>query len=348
VRGSHYGAFIYPVFTFIPAKEHNLPMPISEFNLIERYFARTGRTRDDVVLGIGDDAALVRVPDGMELALAIDTLVAGVHFPVDTDAASLGHKALAVNLSDLAAMGAEPVWATLALTLPEANEQWLDDFSRGLFALADRYNVQLIGGDTTHGPLTITVQAHGCVPAGQALRRAGARPGDLIYVTGTLGDAGLALLALQEEVKLPLKDKTFVLDRLNRPEPRIVIGQQLRGIAHAAIDVSDGLAADLSHILDASHVGATIQVERLPLSPVLQEYFHMIGGWIVPLASGDDYELCITVPPDKQAALELACAQHACPCTWIGSINARPGLHCLMDDGTEIGAPSGYQHFTAG
>ena len=149
-------------------------------------------------------------------------------------------------------------------------------------------------------------------------------------------------------MKLPLKDKTFVLDRLNRPEPRVAIGQALRGIAHAAIDVSDGLAADLGHILEASEVGATIQVERLPLSPVLREYFHRIGGWIVPLASGDDYELCITVPPDQQAALENACAQHDCLCTWIGSVNARTGLHCLMDDATEIGAPSGYQHFTTG
>ncbi len=322
-------------------------MPLTEFNLIERYFSRHGDSRDDVVLGIGDDAALVRVPEGMELVLAIDTLVAGVHFPVNTDATSIGHKALAVNLSDLAAMGAEPAWATLALTLPAADAQWLDDFSRGLFALADRHEVQLIGGDTTHGPLTITVQAHGFVPAGQALRRAGAQPGDLIYVTGTLGDAGLALLALQEEVKLPLKDRAFVVERLNRPEPRVALGQALRGIAHSTIDISDGLAADLTHILDASRIGATIQVERLPLSPVLQEYFHMIGGWIVPLASGDDYELCITVPPDQQAALESVCAQLDCRCTWIGSINKRLGLHCLMDDGAEIGAPSGYQHFTS-
>ena len=322
-------------------------MPVSEFNLIDRYFAQRGVTRSDVVLGLGDDAALLRVPAGMDLVVAIDTLVAGVHFPIDTDAASIGHKALAVNLSDLAAMGAEPAWATLALTLPETNEQWLDDFSHGLFALAERHNVQLIGGDTTRGPLTITVQAHGFVPAGQALRRAGARPGDLIYVTGTLVDAGLALLALQDEVQLPIREMTYVFDRLNRPEPRVAVGMALRGIASAAIDVSDGLAADLAHLLDASKVGATIQIERLPLSPVVQTYFHSIGGWTVPLASGDDYELIITVAPARQAELELACTAQGCPCAWIGSINSRPGLHCLMDDGTEIAAPSGYQHFTA-
>ncbi|MHB8473362.1 MAG: thiamine-phosphate kinase [Gammaproteobacteria bacterium] len=322
-------------------------MSVSEFNLIAHYFADRGVRRDDVAHGIGDDAALLRVPDGMDLVVAVDTLVAGVHFPVDTDAAAIGHKALAVNLSDLAAMGAEPAWATLALTVPDTNAQWLDDFSRGLFALAEQHGVQLVGGDTTRGPLTITVQAHGFVPRGQALRRAGAQPGDLVYVTGTLGDAGLALLALQEAVRLPIKDKNHVLQRLNYPEPRVAVGQALRSVASAAIDVSDGLAADLNHILAASRVGATIQIERLPLSDVVQAHFHTIGEWIVPLASGDDYELIITVPAARQADLEQACAAAACRCTWIGSINARPGLHCLMDDGSEIAAPSGYQHFTA-
>lgn len=322
-------------------------MSLSEFNLIAHYFADRGLRRDDVSLGIGDDAALLRVPDGMDLAVAIDTLVVGVHFPVETDAAAIGHKALAVNLSDLAAMGAEPAWATLALTLPDTDAQWLDDFTRGLFALAAQHRMQLVGGDTTRGPLTVTVQAHGFVPRGQALRRAGAQPGDLVFVTGTLGDAGLALLALQEEVQLPVKDKDHVLHRLHYPAPRLAVGQALRGVASAAIDVSDGLAADLNHILTASHVGATIQVERLPLSEVLQTHFHHVGGWIVPLASGDDYELIITVPPARQAELEQACAAAACRCTWIGSINARPGLHCLMDDGSEIAAPSGYQHFSA-
>lgn len=321
-------------------------MSLSEFELIAQYFSQLGMLRDDVVLGVGDDAALLSMPAGRELVVTVDTLIAGVHFPRDTDPESIGHKALAVNLSDLAAMGAQPAWVTLALTLPEADADWLAGFARGFSALALEHGVQLIGGDTTRGPLSITVQAMGHVTPGKALRRSAAQAGDLIYVTGTLGDAGLALLGLQEEVRLPLADKTYALQRLNRPVPRVDAGVALTGIAHAAVDISDGFAADLGHILAASGVGATVQVERLPLSRPLLGHFAAAGGWVVPLASGDDYELCFTVPSSRQAQAETALAELGVPCTWVGMIDARPGLHCLLDDGSEFTPPgSGYRHF---
>jgi thiamine-monophosphate kinase len=322
-------------------------MPLSEFELIRRFFSAAAARRPDVVLGIGDDAALVQVPEGMELAITVDTLVEGVHFLKETDPESLGHKAMAVNLSDLAALGAEPAWATLALTLPTADPHWLDQFSRGLLGLAQRFGVQLVGGDTTRGPLAITIQALGLVPRDQALRRAGARPGDLVYVTGTLGDAGLALLALQEELRLPQRDKAYALDQLNRPEPRIEEAIALRGLANAAIDISDGLAADLGHILEASGVGATLQVERLPLSPVVRSVLDAVGGWALPLTAGDDYELCFTVPAARQAEVEHRFAGLKTGCTWIGMIERTRGLRCLLDDGTDIApARGGYQHFS--
>lgn len=319
---------------------------MSELELIRRFFANAGVHRDDVELGIGDDAALLAVPPGMQLAVTIDTLVEGVHFSKDTDARSLGHKLLAVNLSDLAAMGAQPAWATLALTLPRADEAWIEPFSGGLLELAQRYGVQLVGGNTTRGPLTLTLQAHGLVPPGEALRRSGARPGDLVYVTGSLGDAGLALLALQEEIRLPARDKAQALTRLNRPEPRVAHGLALRGIASAAIDISDGLAADLGHILDASGAGATLHAERLPISPVLRSVFHEAGGWTLPLSAGDDYELCFTIPSERQAELEQRFADLDPGCTWIGMIEKSPGLRCVLDDSTEIKpARGGYDHF---
>ncbi len=322
-------------------------MSVSEFRLIERYFSGLGAVRADVILGVGDDAALLRVPEGVDLAVAVDTLVQGVHFTAGTDPESLGHKALAVNLSDLAAMGGAPAWATLALTLPRADEPWLEGFGRGVASLARLHGVSLVGGDTTRGPLTITVQVHGFVPRGSAIRRAGAGPGDLIYVTGCLGDAGLALLALQDEVRLPARDRDYVLGRLNRPQPRVEHGLALRGLASAAIDVSDGLGADLGHILDASGVGATLQVERLPLSPVFRTLFHAAGGWSLPLSAGDDYELCFTVPERRQGELDRAFASFDVGCTWIGWVERQPGLRCVLDDGTEI-TPSvgGYDHFS--
>lgn len=321
-------------------------MTISEFDIIERYFLGAGASREDVILGIGDDAALVRTSRDTCLAVAVDTLVEGRHFLPETDPESVGHKALAVNLSDLAAMGAEPAWASLALTLPRAEDAWLRAFSRGLSALAERHGVALIGGDTTRGPLTITVQVHGFVSEGSALRRDGARRGDLVYVTGTLGDAGLAMLDLQQEVSLPARHKEHVYKRLDWPEPRVQCGIALRGLASAAIDVSDGLAADLGRLLQASGVGATLQAEQLPLSAALSAAFHRAGGWSLPLSAGDDYEICFTIPENRQADLEARFASLDVTCTWLGVVERDPGLRCVLPDGSDI-TPSrgGYDHF---
>lgn len=322
-------------------------MPTSEFSLIDRYFAAHGLHRPDVALGIGDDCALLIPPVDQQLVVTMDTLVADVHFFAAADPEGLGHKALAVNLSDLAAMGAVPAWATLALTLPRADEDWLDRFCRGLFALADRYGVQLVGGDTTHGPTTvITLQAHGFIPPGLALRRDGAIPGDGIYITGTPGDAGLALAAAFGKVTVAPEYRDDVRQRLERPEPRITQGLTLRGVASAAIDVSDGLAQDLGHILERSRVGARLEVDRLPLSPALTASLDRDAAIVTALASGDDYELCFTVPPERAAQLEAAAAGWECRCTGIGVIAAEPGLRLIRADGSPFHLERlGYDHF---
>jgi len=329
-------------------------MTASEFDLITRHFtdgARALPPRDDVLLGIGDDAALLAPPPGMAMAVSVDTLVAGVHFPESTDAAAIGHKALAVNLSDLAAMGAEPAWLTLAITLPEqppaAREAWLSGFARGFFALASQHRVQLVGGDTTRGPLSITVQITGFVPAQRALRRAGARPGDAVLVTGSLGDAALGLRLLQGGVfpDPPAAERQALVERLERPQPRLAAGLALRGLASAAIDLSDGLGADLGHILAASGVGAELQVSRLPRS---RAYVSLLGQdhWQLAANAGDDYELCFTVAAaDEQAARERLAAL-GLRCTRIGEISATPGLRWRDDAGRELAfAVAGYDHF---
>lgn len=323
-------------------------MPLSEFDLINRYFAHHGVTRPDVVLGISDDGAVLRVPPGSDLVVAMDTMVSDVHFFPDADPASIGHKALAVNLSDMAAMGAEPAWATLALTLPQSDEAWLAAFSAGLFALAGRCGVQLVGGDTCRGPLTLTVQMHGFVPEGMALRRAGARPGDVIYVTGTLGDAALALrMRSGNTEELAHTHAAFLAERLERPTPRIQAGMALRGIASAAIDISDGLTADLGHILKASGVGATLEVEHVPVSTAFTAMAKHKERWNLPLSGGDDYELCFTVPPEKQAEAEQLLARFPGGCTRIGVIESPHGLRCLLNGEVFEPTASGYQHFSA-
>jgi len=322
-------------------------MSTSEFSLIDRYLAAQGLHRADVALGIGDDCALLVPPAGQQLVVTLDTLVADVHFFADADPESIGHKALAVNLSDLASMGAIPAWATLALTLPKADENWLGRFCRGLFALADRYDVQLVGGDTTHGPTTvITLQAHGFIPPGLALRRDGARPGDGIYVTGTPGDAGLALAAAFGQATIALGHGHFMQARLERPEPRITEGVALRGIANAAIDVSDGLAQDLGHLLERSDVGARLEIDRLPLSPALTASLDRDVVIGTALASGDDYELCFTVPPEQTLRLETVAATWDCRCTRIGVITAEPGLRLVRADDSAFPLERlGYDHF---
>jgi thiamine-monophosphate kinase len=317
---------------------------MTEFDVIAHYFSQNFPKRTDVILGIGDDAALCTGPNGMQIVVCIDTLVEGIHFPVKTAPADIGYKALAVNLSDLAAMGATPAWMTLALTCPEMNETWLKGFSQGLLELAKKAQVSLIGGDTTRGPLTITIQITGLVPEGQALQRSGAQPGDGIYVTGTLGDAGLGLASIQQQLKLPVLIQEIVESRLNRPTPRLEIGQALRGIASSAIDISDGLIADLGHILKASGVGATLQRENLPLSIALSESLPLAQAQDLALSAGDDYELCFTVPPQQDLALQKRLKTGSY--TRIGTIKTGNALHCLDEKG-QIFVPQkkGYQHF---
>ena len=324
-----------------------MAMPASEFSLIDRYFAAHGLRRSDVALGIGDDCALLIPPADQQLVVTMDTLVAGVHFFAATDPEGLGHKALAVNLSDLAAMGATPAWATLALTLPKADEDWLERFCRGLFALADLHGVQLVGGDTTHGPVTtITIQAHGFVPPGSALRRDGAQPGDGIYVTGTPGDAGLALAAAFGKAAVAPEYRGYVQERLERPAPRLAEGLVLRGIASAAVDVSDGLAQDLGHILERSGVGAWLDVDRLPLSPALMASLDRDAAIMTALAGGDDYELCFTVSPERVTQLDSVAASWECRCTRVGVITGEPGLQLVRADGSAFHLErSGYDHF---
>ncbi|RKZ41263.1 MAG: thiamine-phosphate kinase [Gammaproteobacteria bacterium] len=317
-------------------------MPIAEFDVIARYFTQAFPKRTDVILGIGDDAALCTVPAGMQLAIAVDTLVEGVHFPRTTCAQDMGYKALAVNLSDMAAMGATPAWMTLALTCPQTDGAWLKGFTQGLLELAKLYQVSLMGGDTTCGPLTITIQIAGFVPPDGALQRCGAQQGDGIYVTGTLGDAGLGLASIQKQVILPSQTQQFVESRLNRPTPRVAEGQALRGIASSAIDISDGLAADLGHILEASGVGASLQLEKLPLSRALIKHLSPEKAWLMALSAGDDYELCFTVPHQKEVALQKALPNY----TRIGIIESSPGLRCLDAQGQLFRfEKTGYQHF---
>ncbi len=318
-------------------------MPPSEFDLIDRHFAGHDRG-PGVRLGVGDDAALLAPPDsGESLAVTIDTLVAGVHFAPDADPASLGHKLLAVSLSDLAAMGARPAWATLALTLPAIDEAWLAAFAGGLLGLAAEHGVALVGGDTTRGPLTLTLQAAGHVPADRALRRSGARPGDAVCVTGTLGDAALAL---DPPAGLDAAEADWLRARLDRPTPRVAAGLALRGLARAAIDVSDGLAADLGHVLAASGVGTTVELERLPLGAPLRR-LAAAGDWRLPLAGGDDYELCFTLPAarlDDLGDLDLGV-----PVTRVGTVEAAPGLRLVAPDGRPYALErAGYDHFGGG
>lgn len=320
---------------------------ISEFNLIEQFFRHPTVQRDDVVLGVGDDCALLQVPAGMELAVTIDILVEGRHFPVDTASDAVGHKALAVGLSDLAAMGAEPAWATLALSLPEADAVWLQGFVKGLSELATAYQVQLVGGDTVQGPRVITMQLHGFVSAGQGLRRDGARVGDRIYVTGTPGDAGLGLELAQGQRGASSQIADYLRQRLEYPAPRIAAGLALRELASSAIDISDGLAADLGHILELSGVGARIELAQLPASMAMQTLLPEASErWPYILSSGDDYELCFTVPAAQCDVVEQLGKGWGFACHCIGQIEDRPGLRFMQADGScWSGTRLGFDHF---
>ncbi len=317
-----------------------------EFEMIQTHFKQQNLAREDVILGIGDDAAIVKIPPDQELIITTDTLISGVHFPTNSIPFDIGYKALAVNLSDLAAMGALPAWFTLALTLPKDDEHWLHDFSRGLFTLANQFQMQLIGGDLTRGSLSITIQALGYLPKSTALRRDAAKSGDLIYVSGYLGDAGFALKILQNKLHLPEHDQHAILSRLNRPEPRIALGEKLRHIAHAAIDISDGLVADLSHILAASQVGAIVYVDQLPLSPLLKQALSLEDAIALALTAGDDYELCFTIPQKNKTACEKLLKEQHCTFACIGEITTANKLILRYQHGRDYhGATTGYQHF---
>jgi len=317
---------------------------LSEFEIIERFFHRGAISRRDVALGIGDDGAVVRVADGCDLVISTDMLISGVHFPADAEPNDIGFRALAVNLSDLAAMGAEPAWATLVLCLPEASEPWLSAFARGFFSLADEASVQLVGGDITRGPLAITVSVYGSVPRGKALLRSEARPGDLIFVTGTLGDAAAAL---EPDLRTAPATYTQVLrQRLLRPTPRFIVGVGLRDVASSAIDISDGLASDLGHIVEASGVGARIEVASLPLSEPLCRLLMRQRAWEFALSGGDDYELCFTAPAGQGGLVASLARSSDCPITQIGVIESKLGLRWIMPDGSLLAiARSGYRHF---
>lgn len=323
-------------------------MPLSEFDLIDRYFRNALGDGPEVRCGIGDDAAIVSVPQGMELALSMDTLVAGVHFPASTTPADIGYKALAANLSDLAAMGAEPRWITLSLTLPQDDPSlWLEGFMAGFSALARNYSLALIGGDLAHGPLSITIEIHGWLPANTAIYRSGARPGDHIYVSGTLGDAGLALGVLEQRWTIDRKYHAGIFSRLHRPAPRIALGLALRGLATSAIDISDGLQADLGHILDASHAGARLDAGRLLLSEALRQ-LPLEQAWEIALTAGDDYELCFTLPAAAPES-EIKRLSAITPVQCIGQVTAAAGIYWQRADGSRfIPAGTGYRHFRNG
>lgn len=322
------------------------PPPTDEFALIDKYFKRGAPNNAAVktVLGVGDDAAIVECVTGQQLVVAIDTMVAGVHFVVGTDPRAIGHKLMAVNLSDLAAMGASPAWATLALTMLDADDAWLSAFADGMFALADQFGVALIGGDTTQGPLTLTLQIAGHVPRSGALLRSGAQPGDGIFVTGHVGDAALGLSVLQGELAAG-DDDARLLERLHRPQPRVHAGIALRGAAHSAIDVSDGLCQDLGHVLSASNVGATIDLRLLPLSDAYRNQLQQVG-YLPALSGGDDYELLFTLNEARYGVLD----QLGVTATRIGFIEAQPGLRIDGDADeniTDALRQAGYRHFRA-
>lgn len=322
---------------------------IGEFELIRRFFAqrRPAQTaQSGVILGIGDDAALLALPPDSELVAAVDTLVAGRHFPAHTDARSIGHRALAVNLSDIAAMGATPAWATLALTLPNVNVGWLERFSAGFFELADANAVALVGGDTTRGPLTVSVQILGHVPRGTALRRGGARAGDLLAVTGTLGDAGAGLkfaTTPSEETSRPAALQ--LIRRFDYPAPRVQFGLAARGIATAAMDLSDGLVGDLPKLADASGIAVHVAVERLPLSAAMRAAVPPAKARDWALAAGDDYELLLAVPPLRYADLDAAADRLNLTLTVIGEFLPGRGVTWSLNGETFTPGAPGWDHF---
>jgi thiamine-monophosphate kinase len=325
---------------------------LGEFALIQRFFMRHSAASDSgsaapsgVILGIGDDAALLDMPPGTELVAAVDTIVAGRHFPEGADARSIGHRALAVNLSDFAAMGATPAWATLALTMPSVDAAWLERFAAGLLDLADANGVALVGGDTTRGPLTISVQLLGHVPRGAALRRSGARAGDLLAVTGTLGDAGAGLEFVGAVLPETRPAALELIRRFEYPAPRVRFGLAARGIATAAMDLSDGLVGDLPKLAQASGLAAHVSVERLPMSEAMRAVVPAAQALAWALAAGDDYELLLAVPAPRYAELAAAAGQLNLRLTTIGELRAGAGVTWSLNGGDFVPGVRGWDHF---
>ncbi|EPM0390763.1 thiamine-phosphate kinase [Proteus mirabilis] len=322
-------------------------MPCGEFSLIKQYFTSQPVKRKDVSTGIGDDCAILTVPEKQQVAISTDTLVSGIHFLPTISPEDLAYKALAVNISDLAAVGADPAWASLALTLPKVDNDWLETFSRSLFALAEYYSIQLIGGDTTKGPLSLTITIQGLVPQGMALLRSGAKIGDWIYVTGFLGDsaAGLAVLQNRLQPSQP-ESRDYFITRHLRPQPRLLQGQALRSLASAAIDISDGLISDLNHILTASGCGARINLDALPYSTAMKSQVSKEQAEIWALSGGEDYELCFTVPEINRGALDIALAHTGADFHCIGQIMPiAEGIRYLRE-GKEVHPNlKGFDHF---
>lgn len=324
---------------------------MGEFDLIDRFFKRPVRR---AALGVGDDCALLNPTPGMQLAISTDLLLEGRHFLSTVDPVRLGHKALAVNLSDLAACGARPLAFTLALALPEAIDAWLEGFSRGLFALADAHDCELIGGDTTRGPLAICITVFGEVPPGHALLRSGARPGDDLYVSGTLGDARLALEVFRGTRSVPQAAFDAARERMEQPTPRVALGLALRGVATAAADISDGLVGDLGHILKASGAGAWIDTSIAINLIAARGHLTLEGGQSdaefaleCVLAGGDDYELVFTAPPEARNRVKAAAVQTQTPVTRIGRIEAEPGLRLVDGSGAPVaGRFTSFDHFS--
>jgi thiamine-monophosphate kinase len=314
-----------------------------EFEIIARYFTRPS-TRTDVLLGVGDDAAVLQCPGDRRLVVAMDTIVEGVHFPEGTSAADIGHRALAVNLSDLAAMGAEPAWMTLSLSLPQSNPRWLEGFAAGLFELADRFGVALVGGDTVRGPLVITIQIAGWVEADRWLTRSGAKPGDLIFISGIPGEAaaGLSVIQSNQALSEPVR---HLRQRFLRPEPRVVLGRELRGFASAAMDVSDGLLVDLEKLCAASRCGARLDVDALPPSAAMLQLMPAAECIEHALAGGDDYEIIFTVPESRA---QLVRALRSVECTQIGVMSEGSTVPCMRDGAPFEPRGRGYDHFGQG
>jgi thiamine-monophosphate kinase len=331
------------------AQRRRAAMPLSEFELIDRFFRCCGATRADVPLGVGDDAALIDCPPDRQLVAAIDTLVEAVHFPAGSPAASIGHRALAVNLSDLAAMGAEPAWALLALTLPRADERWLAEFARGLGGLARGFGVALVGGDTTSGPLTVTIQLLGTVERGTALRRSGGAAGDVLFVSGAPGEAAAGLML--EQSRLACADARAageLRDRFLYPTPRVALGRRLRAYASACIDVSDGLLADAGKLARASGCGAALDYEALPISRALRAAAGTDRAHELALTGGDDYELAFSVAPARVDSLlrDLPCRE------WgyarIGTLGSEPRTMVLRRGSVIDFSACGFDHFAGG